>query len=101
MLSIFLFAFSLFFYSDTYVCQLLDALMALVQLGKKSLVTEAAFLNLRDNCDFLFSSDMPSKPPEKLYRHLETPQLQERIELIAGKQRAISWQTSLKMLFRA
>ena len=79
---------SLFFYSETYVCQLLDALSALLQLEKKSLVAsqEVVFLNLR-NCDFLFNPELylnSSRPPDKLFRHLNSTDVLQRVKQIAA-----------------
>ena len=77
----FSYLFSHFFYSETYVCQLLDALSALLQLEKKSLVgQEVVFLNLKD-CDFLFNPQLylnSSRPPEKLFRHLNSKEVLNR-----------------------
>ena len=76
---------SLLLYSDTYIIQLLDALTFLVQLEKKSLVSEAAsFLNL-SNCDFLFQPQLflASNRPEKLFRHLTSSELIKRVSEIA------------------
>lgn len=79
---------SLFFYSETYVCQLLDALSALLQLEKKSLVAsqEVVFLNLKD-CAFLFNPELylnSSRPPDKLFRHLNSPDVLQRVNQIAA-----------------
>ena len=57
----------------------------LVQLEKKSLVSEAAsFLNL-SNCDFLFQPQLflASNRPEKLFRHLTSSELIKRVSEIA------------------
>ena len=63
------------------MCQLLDALSALLQLEKKSLVgQEVVFLNLKD-CDFLFNPQLylnSCRAPEKLFRHLTTPEVFNR-----------------------
>jgi hypothetical protein len=75
--------FSMFFYSETYVNQLLNALLAIVKLETKSLVSEAVFLNLVD-CDFLFNSNLHlcSSRPEKVFRHLKTSSLIQRVSQI-------------------
>ncbi len=70
---IFVFYCSVFFHSETYVGKLLDALIGVSVLEKKSLVTEATFLNLKD-CDFLFKPDLYLKTSraEKSFRHLKS-----------------------------
>ena len=61
---------------------------ALLQLEKKSLVAsqEVVFLNLR-NCDFLFNPELylnSSRPPDKLFRHLNSTDVLQRVKQIAA-----------------
>ena len=76
--------FSHFFYSKTYTSTLLDALIVTVTLQKKSLISEAAFLNLKD-CQFFFDPELylASARPEKKFRHLTTTELLWRLDQIA------------------
>ena len=55
-----------------------------VTLQKKSLISEAAFLNLKD-CHFFFDPDLylASTRPEKKFRHLTTTELLWRLDQIA------------------
>ena len=62
----------------------MDALIVTVTLQKKSLISEAAFLNLKD-CQFFFDPELylASARPEKKFRHLTTTELLWRLDQIA------------------
>ena len=81
---IFPFFFSHFFYSKTYISELLNALLVTVTLQKKSLISEAAFFNLKD-CQFFFDPNLylASSRPYKNFRHLTSPELIWRMKQIA------------------
>ena len=63
--------------------ELLNALLVTSTLQKKSLISEAAFFNLKD-CQFLFDPDLylASSRPEKSFRHITSPELHWRINKI-------------------
>lgn len=71
---------SIFFYSETYIGQLLDALVKVVALEKRTMVSESVFMNM-NNCDFLFFPHLylKLKRPEKSFRHLTSSALQNRV----------------------